>query len=87
MFSTSPLIVQNRLVVLEDPLNNFAAQQVLPLALKDRLYAKSTEVLNKGSQALTTGDLLSLNRDLSGDRKMNPRDAATAWLKDKGFIG
>ncbi|GAC1378916.1 MAG: hypothetical protein NVSMB43_20750 [Pseudarthrobacter sp.] len=78
MFSTSPLILRNKLLALEDPLNNFAAQQVLPLALKDRLDAKSTQVLNKVSQALTTGDLLSLNQDVSGDRKMNPRDAAVA---------
>lgn len=87
VFSTSPLILQNNLLALEDPLNNFAAQQVLPLALKDRLDAKSTQVLNKVSQTLTTGDLLSLNQDVSGDRKMNPRDAAAAWLKNKGFIG
>ncbi|GAC1450564.1 MAG: ABC transporter substrate-binding protein [Pseudarthrobacter sp.] len=87
VFSTSPLILQNKLLALEDPLNNFAAQQVLPLALKDRLEAKSTQVLNKVSQALTTGDLLNLNQEVSGDRKMNPRDAAAAWLKTKGFLG
>lgn len=87
VFSTSPLIVQNKLLALEDPQNNFAAQQVLPLALKDRLDTKSTQVLDKVSQSLTTGDLLKLNQDVSGDQKMNPRDAAAAWLKDKGFLG
>ncbi|MDI3240841.1 ABC transporter substrate-binding protein [Arthrobacter sp. AL08] len=87
VFSTSPLILQNKLVSLADPLNNFAAQQVVPLALKDRLDAKSTEVLNKVSRVLTTADLLKLNEEVSGDRKVNPRDAAAAWLKDKGFTG
>ncbi len=86
VFTTSPLIPKNNLVVLGDPKNNFAAQQVLPLVRKDRLDDKGIEVLNKVSAVLTTDDLLRLNDDVSGDKKMSSKDAAMAWLKEKGFI-
>ncbi|WP_326966243.1 ABC transporter substrate-binding protein [Arthrobacter sp. CG_A4] len=85
VFTTSPLISKNQLVVLEDPKSNFAAQQVLPLVRKDRLDGKAAEVLNKVSAVLTTDDLLRLNEDVSGDKKMSSKDAAAAWLKEKGF--
>jgi osmoprotectant transport system substrate-binding protein len=85
VFTTSPLISQNHLVTLEDPLNNFAAQQVVPLVRTDRVDAKAAEVLNKVSRVLTTQDLLRLNEQVSGSAKQNPADAAAAWLKDKGL--
>ncbi|MEO5779291.1 MULTISPECIES: ABC transporter substrate-binding protein [Arthrobacter] len=86
VFTTSPLIAKNNLVVLEDPKSNFAAQQVLPLVRAGRLDAKAIEVLNKVSGVLTTEDLLRLNDDVSGDQKLSSKDAAAAWLKEKGFI-
>lgn len=85
IFSTSPLIASNNLVALEDPKNNYAAQQVLPLIRSDRVSSQAKDILNKVSRQLTTEDLMQLNEKVSGDTKQNPRDAATAWLKDKGF--
>jgi osmoprotectant transport system substrate-binding protein len=85
VFTTSPLIAQNHLVTLEDPANNFAAQQVVPLVRDDRVGSRAAGVLNKVSAALSTGDLVKLNNQISGSTKQNPEDAAAAWLKDKGF--
>lgn len=86
VFTTSPQTAANNLVVLEDPKNNYAAQQVLPLVRKDRVDSAAVEVLNKVSAVLTTEDLIRLNEDVAGERKLSSKDAATAWLKEKGFL-
>ncbi|WP_336712454.1 ABC transporter substrate-binding protein [Arthrobacter sp. USHLN218] len=85
IYTTTPSIEDNGLVVLEDPKNNFIAQQVLPLVSSDSVGKEAADVLNKLSAALTTEDLVDLNRQVSGDEKRNPEDAAADWLKEKGF--
>jgi osmoprotectant transport system substrate-binding protein len=85
IFTTTPSIEDNGLVVLEDPENNWLAQQVLPLVKEDRIDDAAAEALNRVSGMLTTEDLISLNRAVSGDRKQNPKDAAADWLREKGI--
>jgi osmoprotectant transport system substrate-binding protein len=85
IYTTTPSIADNDLVVLEDPKNNFIAQQVLPLYNKSKMTDKAKEALNSVSKILTTEDLINLNRAVSGSQKQNPKDAAAAWLKDKGL--
>ncbi len=87
IYTTTPSIEDNDLVVLEDPENNFIAQQVLPLINTDTVSAEAQEVLNEVSAQLTTEDLLSLNREVSGSEKRNPADAAADWLAEKGLAG
>jgi osmoprotectant transport system substrate-binding protein len=87
IYTTTPSIEDNDLVVLEDPENNFIAQQVLPLVNTDTVSAEAQEVLNEVSAQLTTEDLLSLNREVSGSEKRNPADAAADWLAEKGLAG
>ncbi|MDQ0677630.1 osmoprotectant transport system substrate-binding protein [Arthrobacter pascens] len=84
--TSTPSISDNDLVVLEDPKNNFKAQQVLPVYNKARMSDKAKEALNAVSRILTTDDLVNLNRAASGSQKQNAKDAATAWLKDKGIV-
>lgn len=86
IYTTTPSIVDNDLVVLEDPKNNFKAQQVLPLYNKSKMTDKAKEALNNVSKILTTEDLINLNRSVSGDQKKSAKDAAAAWLKDKGIV-
>jgi osmoprotectant transport system substrate-binding protein len=83
--TSTPAIADNDLVVLEDPKNNFIAQQVLPLYNESKMTDKAKETLNNVSKALTTEDLINLNRAVSGNQKQDPKEAALAWLKDKGF--
>jgi len=85
IFTTSPDIPANNLVVLEDPLHNWLAQQVLPLVKADRINDKATAALNNVSKVLTTQDLISLRNQVEGTQKMDPKAAAAAWLKDKGI--
>src|SRR6478735_2551797 len=85
IYTTTPSIPDNDLVVLEDPKNNFIAQQVLPLYNTAKMTDKAKEALNAVSKVLTTEDLINLNRAVSGSQKQNPKDAADAWLKEKGL--
>lgn len=86
IYTTTPSIADNDLVVLEDPKNNFKAQQVLPLYNSAKMTDKAKEALNGVSRILTTEDLINLNRAVSGSQKQNAKDAAAAWLKDKGIV-
>ena len=86
IYTTTPSIADNDLVVLEDPKNNFIAQQVLPLYNTAKMTDKAKEALNAVSKVLTTEDLINLNRAVSGSQKQNPKDAAAAWLKEKGIV-
>ncbi|NJC23054.1 osmoprotectant transport system substrate-binding protein [Arthrobacter pigmenti] len=87
IYTTTPSIADNDLVVLEDPANNFIAQQVVPLVNLDTVGEEARAVLNEVSGVLTTEDLIDLNREVSGDEKRNPADAAADWLEEKGLAG
>ena len=87
IFTTSPLLTQNDLVALEDPLSAFAAQNVVPLVSSDKATSELATVLDAVSAELTTEDLLALNEEVSGANKTAPATAATQWLQDKGLIG
>ncbi|MCP3425655.1 ABC transporter substrate-binding protein [Rothia sp. AR01] len=82
IFTTTPAIKQNDLVVLEDPENNFLPQHVLPLYHEDDLSQDARDVLNKVSATLTTDDLIALNERVSGDEKASPEQAAKDWVAD-----
>ena len=46
IFSTSPAIQQNKLVVLEDPKNNFLAANVVPLVASQKMSDQLKTVLD-----------------------------------------
>jgi osmoprotectant transport system substrate-binding protein len=81
IYSTTPSILQNKLVTLTDPKSLFASQEVVPIVSTSKDSSKLASVLNKVSAALTTKDLLSLNTEVSGTSKTDPAVAAKAWLK------
>ncbi|MHA7176525.1 ABC transporter substrate-binding protein [Arthrobacter sp. Sr24] len=85
IFTTSPEITANNLVVLEDPKGLIGAQQVLPIIKTDKFNEAGTTALNNVSKQLTTDDLIALRTQVEGDQKMEPKAAAAAWLKDKGI--
>ncbi|NRQ49499.1 ABC transporter substrate-binding protein [Aeromicrobium stalagmiti] len=86
IYSTTPSILANKLVTLEDPENLIAAQQVIPLINDEKATDKVEAVLDKVSAALTTEDLLDLNSKNQGDEKAAPADLAKEWLTEKGLI-
>jgi osmoprotectant transport system substrate-binding protein len=85
LFTTDAAIPTNDFVVLEDPKNNFAAQNVVPLINK----AKATEVvittLNDISSRLTTENLTALNAEAASDAKPSPETVAKNWLSQNGL--
>lgn len=83
LFSTDPAIEKNNLVVLEDPKNNFLAQQVLPAINAAQISVAAAQVLNEVSALITTEDLIALNDRVSGDEKVNPATAAGDWVDQK----
>ena len=86
IYSTTPSILANKLVTLEDPKNMIAAQNVVPLINSDKASDQVTEVLNGISAELTTQDLLDLNSQNQGDDKVAPAELAKQWLSDKGLV-
>ena len=77
IFSTSPAIAENDLVVLEDPKNNFLAANVVPLVSSQKKSDELKTVLDAVSAKLTTEDLIRLNTAVSGNSGIDPDEAAT----------
>lgn len=85
IFTTDSAIEANDLVVLEDPKNNFAAQNVVPLINKDKASDTVTEALNAISAELDTEALLDLNARLNAPDKPDYSDVAEEWLAEIGI--
>ncbi|MDO4255496.1 MAG: ABC transporter substrate-binding protein [Kocuria sp.] len=85
VFTTSPAIERESLVVLKDPENIFVAQQVVPLVAENRVPKDAVAALNDFSTKLTTRDLVELNEAVSGADAMDPAQAANDWLVAKGY--
>jgi osmoprotectant transport system substrate-binding protein len=85
IFTTSPAIAQNNLVVLEDPKHNFPAQNVIPLFNAAKKTDKALNALNAVSAKLTTDELIKLNDAVSGSSKTEPKAAAVAWVAAQGL--
>lgn len=85
IFTTDSAISANDLVVLEDPKNNFAAQNVVPLVAKDKASDTVKETLNAISAKLDTETLLDLNARLNAEDKPDYADVAEEWLGEIGI--
>lgn len=84
IFTTDSAIEAEGLVVLEDPKNNFAAQNVLPLVNKAKASDTVKEALNAISAKLDTKTLLELNARLNAEDKPDYADVAEEWLAKIG---
>lgn len=85
IFTTDPLIAKNGWVALEDPKNNFIAQNVLPLINKAKATDTVSSALNAVSAVLTTQDLIDLRTKVEVD-KQDPVAVAKEWLTAKGLM-
>ncbi len=82
IFTTNPAITENDFVVLEDPENLFAAQNVVPLISKDAVNDTVTETLNEVSAELDTEILIGLMGQVITDGQ-DPADVAEQWVADE----
>jgi osmoprotectant transport system substrate-binding protein len=85
LFSTDPALISNDFVVLEDPKNNFRAQNVLPLLTEDKATDVVRETLDAVSAALDTETLTALLSKVVTDRQ-DPGAVAQQWLKEQGLV-
>lgn len=86
IYTTSPALVEEDLVVLEDPENLIASQNIIPLAAEDVVTDEMTEILNAISAELDTEDLIALRDRVEGDEKASAEVAATDWLTENGLL-
>ena len=84
IFTTDPSIAANDFVVLEDPKNLYAAQNVLPLINETKATDGVKATLNAVSAQLTTEDLIDLNEKVINEQQ-DPAAVAKAWLADTGL--
>lgn len=80
LFTTDPTIADRGWVALEDPKNNFAAQNVVPLVNEAKANEQVRQTLNAISAALTTEELLQLNREVANAGENTVAEVATRWL-------
>ncbi|MFY9336372.1 MAG: ABC transporter substrate-binding protein [Mycobacterium sp.] len=85
IFSTSPAIPKNKLVVLADPKNNFPPGNVVPLVSSQKMSDELKTVLDAVSAKLTTEALTELNTSVAGNSGVDPDEAARDWVQDNGF--
>ncbi len=86
IYTTSPALTAEDLVVLEDPENMISSQNVIPLVAESVYSDKLAEVLNAVSAALTTDDLIALRDRVEGEEKASASTAAKDWLEEKNLL-
>jgi len=86
IYTTSPALVTENLLVLDDPENMISSQNIVPL-LSEAVYTEDiAATLNAISAEMTTDDLIALRDRVEGDEKASASAAAKDWLADKGLI-
>ncbi len=86
IYTTSPALVAEDLVVLEDPENMISSQNIIPLLSEDVLTDQLAEILNEISAELDTDDLIALRDRVEGDEKASAEEAASDWLAENDLL-
>ena len=86
LFTTDPALPANDFVTLEDPRNNFPAQNIVPLINAAKVTPEVEQALNGVSAALSLQDLVDLNLDLVAEPRRPDAEIARDWLTEKGLV-
>ena len=84
LFTTDPNIAANGFVVLTDPENLFAAENVVPLIAESKLSDTVSDTLNQVSAELSTETLLALMQRVVIDKE-DAADVAADFLSEHGL--
>jgi osmoprotectant transport system substrate-binding protein len=84
LFTTDPSIAANGFVILDDPKNLFAAQNVVPLITKSKVTPTISASLNAISAKLDTATLGELVKEVVVDKK-DPAVVAKEFLAKNGL--
>ncbi|WP_125613300.1 ABC transporter substrate-binding protein [Specibacter cremeus] len=82
----SPAVPDNDLVVLTDPKNVLAVEQLVPVVHTRAVPDAVRQVLDKVSAQLSTTDLMQLRGLSRGEHHATPRQIAAFWLASKGLV-
>jgi osmoprotectant transport system substrate-binding protein len=85
IFTTDSSIAANNWVVLADPKNNFAAQNVVPIINTSKATATVKSALNAVQAKLDTATLAKLDATLAGPTHPDASTVAGDWLKSVGL--
>lgn len=85
IFTTDPSIAADGFVVLEDPANNFAAQNVVPIINSKKATDQVKQVLNAVQAKLDTATLADLDSQLNAPSKPDVSTVAKQWLSKVGL--
>ncbi len=83
--TTAPEIDSGKFVVLEDDKGMLSADNIVPIFTAKVASKKLISALDALSAKLTTKDLIKWNVATDIDKE-EPKDVATAWLKDSGLL-
>ncbi|MBC2640150.1 MULTISPECIES: ABC transporter substrate-binding protein [unclassified Rhodococcus (in: high G+C Gram-positive bacteria)] len=83
VFSTDPAMRSENLVALEDTKHLFLAENITPIINENKARDDVRAVLADVSAALTTDDLIEMNKRVADLEDMS--DIAREWLQDKGL--
>jgi osmoprotectant transport system substrate-binding protein len=83
IFSASPAISTEDLVVLDDPQSLFLASHVVPLVSSD-IADEVSDVINAVQAELSAEDLVDMNARSSIDEESS-ETIASEWLAEKGL--
>jgi osmoprotectant transport system substrate-binding protein len=84
IFTTDPIISQQKFVTLKDPKNLFGFENVVPLVYKTSLPQAGVDALNAVSAKLDTAALLALDTKVQSE-SADPLGVAQEWLKSVGL--
>jgi osmoprotectant transport system substrate-binding protein len=84
LFTTTPQVITDHFVVLSDPKNNFAAQNVIPVVDRKAVNSTAVNALNAVSAKLTTASLLQMDKQIGVDHAAYAT-VAKSWLSQNGL--
>jgi osmoprotectant transport system substrate-binding protein len=85
IFTTDASIKADNFVVLDDPKNNFAAQNVVPIINSAKANSTVSSALNAVQAKLDTATLAQLDATLAGPTHPDASTVAQNWLKSVGL--
>lgn len=87
LFTSDPSIAAKGFVLLKDDKQLQKSDNIAPVVRKAVLDASPeiADLLNGVSAKLTQDSLTQLNKSVAVD-KVDPKDAASTWLRDNGFV-
>lgn len=85
IFTTDSSIPANGWIILDDPKNNFAAQNVVPIVNTSKDNATVSGALNAVQAKLDTATLAQLDATLAGPSHPDASTVAQNWLKSVGL--